>query len=238
MLNENPNKDFHWKSKLDDLESLPGEIFNKDALWDRLHIRMQQKHGNKKAAWYWAAAACLLTALLIPLLFSKKNGNTIVKSNPAQQTIQTPATNVLPEGKKDSFGFITTIAAENKKPANLFENTEKMIAPANHKVLTFENVPVKKNKEELVEPVVIKEAVEPLGTNSNAVALVPGKKKLRVVHINELGEPADKPPAMTAQKTEHHSFQLKLANQEVFVNPSGAYTKTGFTILSSKNSPN
>lgn len=238
MPNENPNNDFHWKSKLEDLESLPGEKFNKDAAWDKLHMRMQGKRCNKKAVWYWAAAACLLFAILTPWFLSKNNENTLVKNNQEQQKIQSLPSGLVPTNREDSIAFIQTIPAENNSPVNFVENPKKIFIPASHKALAAENVAIKKDKEDFLEPVIIKEAAAPVDTQISIVIIVPEKKKLRVVHINELGEPVEEMPVMTARKTESHSFRLKLANQEVFVNPSGAYRKTGFTILSSKNSPN
>ena len=62
MLNEKPNNDFHWKNKLEDLESLPGETFNKEAAWEKLHERMQGKKsqhkklygiGRQQHVYYW-----------------------------------------------------------------------------------------------------------------------------------------------------------------------------------------
>ena len=53
------------------------------------------------------------------------------------------------------------------------------------------------------------------------------------MHINELGDPVKESPVV-ARKTERHSFQMKFANQEVFVNPSIASAKTGFTIYQQK----
>ena len=99
MANENPNNDFHWKSKLEKLEGLTGEIFEKEAAWGKLHVRMQKKPRTKKAAWYWAAAASLIIALSIPLFISKKNANTLVKANPEQQQIQSPVSD-FPSCKK------------------------------------------------------------------------------------------------------------------------------------------
>ena len=69
------------------------------------------------------------------------------------------------------------------------------------------------------------------------VAITPVIKKLKVVHINELGDPVEISPDV-ANKRDLHSFQLKLAGQEVYINPSTAFNKTGFTILKTKSSPN
>jgi hypothetical protein len=30
MLNEKPSNDFHWKNKLEEIESLPGDTFNRE----------------------------------------------------------------------------------------------------------------------------------------------------------------------------------------------------------------
>lgn len=237
MLNENLNNDFHWKSKLEELESLPGETYNKEASWEKLHERMQGKRSNKKAIWYWAAAACLLFALFMPWIFSKENENTLVKNNSEQKQIQTPTSHLMPANNKDSIAVISSPPVEKKLPVNPVESAIKIITPVDHTSLTFENAAIKKDKEEFIEPKINNNGLPLLDTQINIIAIVPEKKKLRVVHINELGDPVEESSAM-ARKTEIHSFQLKLANQEVFVNPSVASGKTGFILLKTKNSPN
>ena len=52
MLNESPNNDFHWRNKLEGLKSNAGELFNKEAAWDKLHGRLQKKSGVKSLFGY------------------------------------------------------------------------------------------------------------------------------------------------------------------------------------------
>ena len=63
------------------------------------------------------------------------------------------------------------------------------------------------------------------------------KKSLKVVHVNELGDPVDVPREI-ASKKELHSFQLRLASQEVYNGKPVALNKKEFTIFSTKSSPN
>ena len=69
MLDEKPNRGFHWKNKLEEWADLPGETFNKEAAWDKLHERMQGKTRNNNAVWYGTAVACLVLALIISWIF-------------------------------------------------------------------------------------------------------------------------------------------------------------------------
>jgi hypothetical protein len=117
MLHEKPGNDFHWKSKLEELESLPGETFNKDAAWEKLHERMQGKHRNKKALWYWSAAACLLSAIMISWLFlTNKNETILVKNNPVPKQTQSALPHLLNQNKTDRAIAISSLSNEKKSP--------------------------------------------------------------------------------------------------------------------------
>ena len=115
------------------------------------------------------------------------------------------------------------------------ENHKKIITSLVDQSITVENIAIKPGKE-IIEPAIIDDALAPVDTQRSIAAIVPGNKKLRVVHINELGEPAEQ--TVMIRKTEMHSFQLKLANQEVFVSPQFTSKITGFTILKTKTSTN
>ncbi len=237
MLNENPNNDFHWKGKLESLESLPGETFNKEGAWNRLHERMQEKNSNKKVIWYWAAAACLVIALFTSWFLSKKNEPALVKNNSVKEKIQPVISQDILTNMKDSIVSISPTPVNRKIDANSMENTSKIIAPVSHKTPTVENILIRKDKEEFITPKIKNNSTVPIDSQMNNIAVIPEKKKLRVVHINELGDPMEEAPAV-AHKTDVHSFQMKFGNQEVFVNPSIAAKKMGFVILKTKNSPN
>ncbi len=235
MTNEKPNNNINWKNKLEELESSAGEVFNKEASWEKLYPRLHAKPDNKKIIWYWAAAACLLIAILSPWFLSNKKENDFVKNNSIQKKIQSSSFHLLPESNKDTSVHISSPIVEKKLTVHFVENN-KIITSVEQKSLRPENVAVKKDKEEFIKTERINNAITPVDTQINIIAIVHEKKKLRVVHINELGDPVEELPAMT-HNSEMHSFQLRLANQEVYVNPSIATGKTSFNILPIKNSP-
>lgn len=235
MTNEKPNNNINWKNKLEELESSAGEVFNKETSWEKLYPRLHSNPDNKKIIWYWIAAACLLIAILSPWFLSNKKENDFVKNNSVKKIIQSSSSHLIQGANKDSSARISSPLVEKKLAVHFVENN-KIITSVEQKSLRPENVAVKKDKEEFIKTEIINNAITPVDTQINIIAIVHEKKKLRVVHINELGDPVEELPAM-AHNSEMHSFQLRLANQEVYVNPSIASGKTSFNILPIKNSP-
>ena len=88
----------------------------------------------------------------------------------------------------------------------------------------------------MTEPPRINSGMAPVDTQRIIAAVLPANKKLRVVYINELGEPGEQ--TVMVRKTETQSFQLKLANQEVFETPAAASKTRGFTSLKTKTATN
>jgi hypothetical protein len=180
MSNEKHNDPFGWKSKLEGLTGLAGEdAMDNEASWQKLERRLQDKPRKSKAGWYWAAA-CILAALFIPMMMNKKE-NGVVKSSSKEEIKITPL--LVPSTSTNEM-----IQAHAEVEPKLIEN------------------PVKKDKNSIgikatqkkEEPVVVAErliekdpvaTVVPTATDtaSTIVAAVPLKKKLSVVHINELG---------------------------------------------------
>jgi hypothetical protein len=122
-----------------------------------------------------------------------------------------------------------------------------------NKIVTTSNKPIKRNrritptevgttkihpddivinypgKEPIVKPVQI------INTNP-ATAVLPQKKKLNVVHINELGDPVES--SDITRIADMHSFQLKFGNGEVLSNSPIASKPSGLIILKTKPSSN
>ncbi|MDQ2862896.1 MAG: hypothetical protein M3R50_04445 [Bacteroidota bacterium] len=233
MSDEKAGNNFQWKNKLEDLESLPGEIFNKEATWDKLHERMQGNQSNKKFVWYWIAAACLFFALFISFFLSNKKENVLVKNNSAKNKLSASFT--LPVITKDTVAIISSLPLEKKMPASPVENYTKINLFLAGKITKPKIVPDK--KEEFVEHTMISTAAVSVDTLLSVVSNLPEKKKLKVVHINELGYPVSEPPVV-ARNTEYHSFQLKLLDQEIYTGSPSANT-TRLKIFTTKNiSPN
>lgn len=232
MSTENQNNSGDWKSKLDELDSLPGEtIPDKNAAWEKLHERLRGKKRSNKLIWYWVAAACLLLAMMIPWITTDTNENNLVQNNNPQIQIKEPSVHENLSVKKKTLATIPVVTVE------------KTIAP---------KIAIKKDNINTIavakkEPLITNNQVDDNDINSfkqvsdspviAVVAITPVIKKLKVVHINELGDPVEISPDV-ANKRDLHSFQLKLAGQEVYINPSTAFNKTGFTILKTKSSPN
>jgi hypothetical protein len=231
MINENLNKEFHWKNKLEELESLPGEIFNKEAAWGKLHTRLQPKAKNKKINWYWIAAACLFFALFISFFLSNRKENVLVKNHVSQKKINSSSPSLI---NKDTSVIITSSLNENKIAAHSINKIEKINTAISHKTIPAEIVQDK--KEENISQEIKNNAVMPVDTATSIVTSLPEKKKLKVVHINELGIPVSEPPVM-ARNSENHSFQLKLLNQEVYIGSSLSANSTRFKIFTTKTIP-
>jgi hypothetical protein len=235
MLSEEQNKRFHWKNKLEDLENLPDETFNKEVVWDKLYERLQEKSKKKKFIWYWAAAVLLLM-LLVPF-FTRHSSK--------------PQLTVAVDSVKNSERIIGSSRINHD--INVVKNKDSM-SPAEDKAIATENKFNRINRDDmssrrLVNHIRVSDTVsarlpgetiakslQSVDMVPNVAVIMPPKKQLKVVHINELGDPVEELPNVVRNET--HSFQLKLGNQEVFVNPAVTSHTPGFTILKSKTSPN
>ncbi|MFI5134169.1 MAG: hypothetical protein ACHQEB_07530 [Chitinophagales bacterium] len=216
MSNENPNSS-HWRNKLEDLEHVPGETYNKNAAWDKLHERLRGKQSSKKILWYWVAAACLLFVLMIAFINYYKGGSKRSNNETATQHSK----------KTDS---LISVANEENRDINI--NTAP---PLKDKIVTITKKPDKKDQHtvsvqsisharfndtvsiHLQDPAI--KALQIVDATSTAATALPSKKKLDVVHINELGDPVPITPDMV-HNINKHSFKIKLANEEVFAGPS------------------
>jgi len=223
MIDEKHNSNIDWKNKLDELEGLAGEKFNKEASWEKLHNRLQSKSKNKKIIWYWLAAACLFFALFISFFLPNKKENGLV-----QKKTNTPFQNV-PLINKHTSVVISSLSTKNKMAVHAIN---KINTNFNHKILSTEIVQNK--KEEKITRELNYNAVMHVDTAISIVANLPERKKLKVVHINELGDPVSESPNI-ARYNEQHSFQFKFMNEEVYTRSSPPAINTGFKIFTTRN---
>jgi len=232
MPDINPNNNFSWRNKLEDLEQLSGETFNKEAAWDKLHDLLQGRKGNSKRHWYWMAAACLLIASAITWLIYPKN-------NPQLSIFVTTKT---PSKKFDNSNSTIDKNKETKNTNNDLSANNKLLAISTRshpiKRTVIPDIVVSKIRLADTANIQINSITEnnmPQTFNipPTAVIIFPAKKKLKVVHINELGDQVEAFSDM-ARNTDLHSFQIKLANEEAFVNPATASRTRSITILKVK----
>ena len=234
MINEKPNNNINWKNRLEELESSAGgEAFNKEAAWEKLHTRLQSKPRNKKVLWYWLAAACLFFALFTSLFLSNKKENVLVKNNLLQKKIIPIQSQHVPLVNKD-ISAVASLTAKNKKANQLIMDIDKINTVINHKAMQVEIVQNK--KEDVITHEIENNAAMPVDTLISIAATLPEKKKLKVIHINELSDPVAETPNV-ARSSEHYSIEFKFINQKVYTESTGNSHITGFNIFKTKNPP-
>jgi len=186
MTDEESNEPVYWKSRLDQLTQLPGEIpAGKEAAWDKLHVRLQKKPVRKKPVWYWAAA-CLLFASGMSWLMLQQIDIVPVKNTRVQIPAHSTRGRLLVTDSKDTIAVsaylpkqtVHTLPVEPDKQIHPHVSTHAVVADA--PVALYADT-VKEQAHEI--PVY---AIRPADTMSTT-ALLPVQKKLRVVHINTLG---------------------------------------------------
>ena len=231
MTNEKPNNNSDWINKLDELEHTRDEAFNKEASWNKLHQRLHAKSNNRKAFWYWLAAACLFFALLISLLVSHKKESVLVKNKLQSKKNDSALVQTKPVIKKNTSTVVSSLPGKNKLSGQAIHKINITTA-SDHPKIPVNGIA--RNRKEEITRGLSNSIVTPVDSVISLVANVPEKKKLKVVHINELGDPVSENPTI-ARYNEQHSFQFKFMNQEVYTRSSSPVTKTGFKIFTIKN---
>jgi hypothetical protein len=202
----------NWKATLDSPDNLRGEgALDKDAAWEKLYGRLHAAPA-RRIAWYWIAAV-VLTLLAVSWLMTTPEKNNMVKaivplvqdtksivpSAPANFTEKT-AVAIMPSTKKQPETGIGIGPAADKssyKKAHSFY-TAGVVSSA-------------------VQAIEIKPAAAisaPVTAGSIKTELVTGtKKKLRVIHINELetmsSSGSEQPALAAAQEKSNLKFRIK-----------------------------
>lgn len=181
MLSKKLNDSSYWKNKLETSGYVPGNAsLDKEALWEKLHGRLQHKSPERKAAWYWMAAALLPLALVAVLMNTTKPvvNNTVVGTMDVKKI---PA--VSAPGKTEAVVFSVSAPVQKRAQAAILKETNKPAVKQNDQsneamvrlTVRSENF----IQEKLVNHATTTDTVTAIATNTV-------KKKLQVVHINEL----------------------------------------------------
>ena len=237
MLNENQDN-INWKNKLEQAEGLSGEILaDKNAAWEKLHSRLQPKPRRIRVVWYWAAAACIFIALMIPLLTANKKQQAIVKNE------------IIPAAPKKEFFKATAPVQQQKMVAIVAAAIEKGKIITHGLQLKKEELTANKSVQNLttilpglnnINDRPFSQTVELLPAQeilvANTIALLSNTKKLKVAHINELGDPVPEVHSRV-RIADYRSIQIRLINQEVYTNASPEINSPGFNIFKTTNAP-
>ena len=217
MSNENHNNLKPWKDKLEALEKLPGDGFDKAASWEKLYGRLNKKEPRKKLRWFWIAAACLAFALIISMFLFKNTPDKITASAKKSATSQPQKPVAKVEAKNAEAEKIDSITLQKKAVA-----IDKIINSKSYKItpvrpLLKVRLPDTVSEQNLtLQPG--NHFINPDNTLSHLAIAKPVKKKLQVVHLNELGDPVEEMTGLEKNVSTHY-FEIKFANQAVYTNP-------------------
>lgn len=183
MPDEKANKSFYWKDKLDRLDFIPGEPpVDKEAGWQQLQDRLQKRPRKKKKIAYWIAAACLLGVMLLTKLQLMQPEENLVK----RDTHPAPRTSLKHLPVTGNQKFLATLKQTAKKNIHPPESKNKLYPVVIKAATTSGPVPLPDTVKEILPETISYQLVD-------TVLLITAapKKKLRVVHINEVNRPED-----------------------------------------------
>jgi len=208
MADKKQNNADSWKQMLDCPENLPGEgMPDKNAAWEKLYNRLYTKPAPR-TAWYWIAATMLTMAAVSWLITSRKK-NDITKAS----ATAVHDTNSLQPSQAADFNkqpiiktvFIKQPITHNKGAMHkktYYGNAHPFYPP--QAVATSISIVVNKPPVSIAAPVT--------GDSAKLVLVFTPKKKLRVLHINELGTVSPYDPeqaALAAQEKNNIKIRFK-----------------------------
>lgn len=228
MPNESLNKLPLWQNKLETLDDVTGETFNKADAWEKLHTRLRAKSSVAKIRWYWMAAACLLMIFLIAGLLETRKDTPVAKRLSKQKQLF-PKASAEPASiyKNDSAEIVSFLHADKKPHKSFDAKNNKIIPPASDNVTIDTTLAKHDNTPDTLLTII------PADTASLAVVKVRPGQKLRVIHINELSNPVEE---VRFARNEGNFFPIKITNKDVFPG-SPVNNNSGRNILKINLSP-
>jgi hypothetical protein len=173
-----------WIEELNNLQQLPDESFDKNNAWEKLHNRLVKKKNVKKPFFLWRAAASV-AVLITLLLLNNKNDKVTDKKTAVEKKRNNSLQKVSPVAEKEIITEqVKTIVPPESKKAEILIPKKQNQSPEENISISDLQLP----HDILKTP----ENIAAADTNTkNTVTAFPAtaetKKKLRVVHNNELG---------------------------------------------------
>ncbi len=230
MLSKKHNDPFYWKNKLETLDCLPGEVgIDKNAIWEKLDSRLHKTQTDNKAIWYWIAAG-LLPLIIIAFTMADDTENIMAKQHAGEKKNINTTVSVLPPVSKESLAVFVSVPIVKKRSVtgSIPDKENKILIDT---IKANENVTVAVfSKEPETVPI-----IDNILTGDTALAIATTatvKKKLPVIHINEL----ETFPLQFAEPV-NYAESIKLRkNKPNYQNVAAQQNRIGFNIkLSSKN---
>jgi hypothetical protein len=222
MSNEDPGKNISWQNRLESMEHLPGSGFDKNASWNKLHGRLQGKR-RKTPLWYWVAAACLFFALMIAWLMNDKTQPWISKTDVKAKKLDKVVTSVSPQENI----LVNDEAAVKINKVNPVHKTNRTV----HRVTptpTISRIDLNDALTGQLKNEPVEKRLEITNTALTVSLPVVQKKKLSVVHENELGGSTIESPDV-ARHISKRVIQFEIAKGEVITNSPVVSQNTDIT---------
>lgn len=218
----------NWRDDLENADYFPAETFNKNEAWDKLYKRLHKHPQRKFAGWYYVAAACLLMIVAIFLFMNQEEQQPALADRPSPG--HQPATGIA---KK------TILTGENsEKPNSITKEDKKSTAPflhnRNYTVVKMERSPLPV-LDTVSSGIIANTATTPTILLNGATVTTPPKKKLRVVHANEIDQPAEQ--STVNQAAQKRGFELRIINNELY-NPPSIPVSNNLILFKSRNTSN
>jgi len=170
--------------QLDKMPMPAGSSFEKEAAWQKLNDRLQNTKRNRKKAILTAAMFIPIAASLLYFFLLADN----VQQEPGKAEIPSSDNSriVTPPSNMSTSTAIPIDIHSKKSTANRIAIKKKQEVPDTKK----------EDQEEIatVIPIILSPPKDTLVTQNPFATALPIKKKMKVVHYNELGEPASTVP--------------------------------------------
>jgi hypothetical protein len=225
-----------WKQILENVDGFTGApLKDKNAAWEKLHARLHKKTVNNLLSWHWVAAACLVVATITTIfLLSNKKQEPLITVSPAhrqpvtdtKKRLITEQKNAEPVSIKPRWKNKTDISYSQKNRSIKKDDLISNNAPSIDSI----------NKAPAMETVT-QSTLQVDSADRKITIIIPAKKKLRVVHINDLGQPAEESTADN-KFIERHTFPLRINNHENYHSIPGNSANNGLILFKSRNFSN
>lgn len=183
MLSKKLNDPFYWKNKLETLNCFPAEAAHeKDALWEKLHGRLQQKPAAIKAKWYWMAAS-LLPLIIITLTMVSKTENVPGKQQMVKYKNTKATASYLLPASTEAVTLSVSAPVEKKQPVVVINSKVKSKTFVDTIRASDADVTLLPEK---VKTGITTNNIQPVDTVVTVPTTAVAKKKLQVIHLNEL----------------------------------------------------
>ena len=178
-----------WKKELDELDRLPGETWDGTAAWEKVEQRLAPKHRTRKLAWYWTAAASLLLVLSMQWILKTPKEQEVVKHEIAKPG-KANALKQMPE-EKNIEPLLLPVTEEQM---TVRSTIKKKRTNAAAKISIQLHAPKAALATHMTSDSLAKEIIDKRAMAAIIIPQVsstPQKKTLKVVHLNELGQPVE-----------------------------------------------